>query len=129
VKKILVFVLAIAFLMLIAIPATAGPPATTVLIGTAMPALLTAPAQAPIAPNVQPVVFEFSPPVLARTSPAASLIATTASPFKAIYEYAFLAALAGLTCGVGLSLITSYRRIQKASDRMHGLARDQDAPA
>jgi hypothetical protein len=40
-----------------------------------------------------------------------------------------LAALAGLTCGVGLSLITSYRRIQKASERMHGLARDQDATA
>jgi len=125
-KKPFPFILALAILMLVAIPATAGPLPAPVLIESAMPALLTAPVQASINPVVSPLVFESSPPFFARiTAALAPLYATSA--IKPTWKYALLAALAGLTCGVGLICANSSERrlTYDPRDRMHRLPGDQ----
>jgi hypothetical protein len=129
-KKTFLFILALALLMLVAIPATAGPAVAPVTIETAMPSLLTAPAKASVGPNAVLVSFENVPPIFARISTISDLIASV-SAIPPNYRYAFLAALAGLTCGVGLILAnTSEHRLKyNLRDRMHGLPRDQTARA
>jgi len=125
-KKTFLFILALAILMLVAIPATAGPLASPVLIESAMPALLTAPVQASVTPNIYPV-FESSPPFFARISQVSDLIVSDAFA-RPNYLYSLMAALAGLTCGVGLILNNRLLKYDPR-DRMHGLARDQDSRA
>lgn len=122
--KIVVFILAIALLMLVAIPATAGPIVAAPAVE--LPAFWTVPYSA-ASIEIQPVLFEVNPPFMAATI-ASPLIALKSGNTE-IYIHAVLATLAALV-GLGLAgMATRYHRMQKASDRMHGLARDQDATA
>ena len=122
--KIIVFLLAIALLMLVAIPATAGPIVAAPAVE--LPAFWTVPT-ATASVEIQPIRFEVDPPFMVRTI-ASPLIALISSNTKN-YLRSAMATLAALV-GLGLTKITTgYHRMQKASDRMHGLARDQDATA
>lgn len=129
----IVFLLALALIMLAAIPATAGPAARSpAIIETPlvldMPSFSAAPAMPtrPIAENTLAFsassIDSFAPFV----APASVYAVTINRPTIYIAIMATLAALVGLGRP---SLIVSYHRVQKASDRLHGLARDQDALA
>jgi len=121
--KIIVFLLALALLMLVAIPATAGPIVAAPAIE--LPAFWTVPT-ATSATYLQPILFEVNPPFMARTF-ASPLIALKSGNTE-IYIHAVMATLAAL---VGLGLASKAYRLMKYDprDRMHGLARDQDCIA
>lgn len=133
-KTTIVFIMALALLMLAAIPATAGPALRTpAIIETPlvldMPSFSAAPAMPtrPIAENT----LAFSASSIDLRAPfvaSASVYAVTINrPTIYIAIMATLAALVGL--GRSSMLATAYHRMQKASDRLHGLARDQDCTA
>lgn len=129
-KTHIVFLLALALIMLAAIPATAGPAALSpaiietplVLDGPSFQAAKAQPA-APIAENVAILSASSIDPFAPVVAPASLYAVTKNRPTIYIAILATLAALVGLGRP---SLIVSYHRMQKASDRLHGLARDQD---
>lgn len=124
--KIIVFLLALALLMLVAIPATAGP-------ALALPLSLELPAFGIASPAAMSIPTLIAEPVAYR-SPIIESAALSNHPLIAEFTrytiyIAMLATLAVLIWGLRTTNITSYHRMQKAGDRMHGLARDQDAYA
>jgi hypothetical protein len=121
--KIIVFLLALALLMLVAIPATAGPIVAAPALE--LPAFWTVPT-ATASVEIQPIRFEVDPPFMAATI-ASPPIALKSSNTE-IYIHAVMATLAAV---VGLWLASKAYRLMKYDprDRMHGLARDQDATA
>ncbi len=124
-KKGIVFILALALLMLVAIPATAGPMIAAPVIQ--LPAFWTVPEAVPSIAT-QPILFEAKSPYLALA--LATPLAVSVSAIKTTYVFAVLATLAGLIWGMGLFSMTVNRRLKyDPRDRMHGLARDQDAVA
>jgi len=128
VKKTFLFILALALLMLVAIPATAGPvSAPLAMIESAMPALLTAPVKVSGMPAMQIPYFEKSPPFVARIL-ASPLIALN-SAIKPTYHFAILATLAGLMCSLVSTIAVATHLRYDIRDRMHGLPRDQDSLA
>lgn len=128
-KKSVLFILALALLMFIAIPATAGPLAAPLpTIESAMPALLSAPAKASMPVENTLFFSEPRPPFFARILASPLVAINTASKFKPIMHITFLAMLAALL-GVGLASMNSmkHQRLKyDIRDRMHGLPRDQD---
>ena len=122
-KKSIVFILALALLMLVAIPATAGP--IVAEPAAELPAFWTVPLATP-STYIQPILFEVNPPFMARTF-ASPLVALKSSK-TGNYICWLMATLAGLTCGVGFILISHMLKYDPR-DRMHSLARDQDAMA
>lgn len=130
-KKVLVFIMALALLMLVAIPATAGPVYVLPTIENAIPSILTTAAKASVLPAMNPLyVSSESSPAIMRNS-LARLNLEIATAISTRYRFAVLATLAALTCGVMIaSMATSGRRLKyDIRDRMHGLPRDQDALA
>ena len=132
-KIVFVFLLALALIMLAAIPATAGPALRS-------PAILETPLTLE-APSFSAATFQLPAAPIAENAPLVTSSIETPSPFMApasLYAVMinrptiYIAILAALAALVGLgrpNTITSYHRVQKASDRLHGLARDQDCPA
>ena len=130
---IFVFLLALALIMLAAIPATAGPALHS-------PAILETPIMLE-APSSSAATFQLPAAPIAENAPLVTLSIETPAPFMApasLYAMMinrptiYIAILAALAALMGLwrpNTITSYHRMQKASDRLHGLARDQDCVA
>ncbi|HWR11964.1 MAG TPA: hypothetical protein VN445_09085 [Rectinemataceae bacterium] len=124
------WILALVLIVLAAIPATAGPAMRTPAIietplGLDMPSLSAVPTTKGVSLAGNVAVLPFSRPdhfVFV----AAPMLLSTAMINQPVFGIAIMATLAVLTSGMGTSNnIFGYHRVQKANDRMHGLARDQ----